>query len=293
MNWRYPHLARYSPGPNVEKPQPGRLPKPPHWNDPPPSRFRLAFVIYVALAVMAGLSLAASSGGFGIAQAVLPIWAAGLTLAILTLGRRRQLQATSNDYGSTLYPDRSMAKVLMVGVAVLCAVAMLYTVLVLAGVDMPPLGFSRRHRHFSQPSHSPNPLQDAIFTGFFGLAVAISLPFIWKRYTGNVLNLNPTGFSAAEKPPKTGRWDDVLDVLDFIPWQDPSTPPTASAPQTPIVFVMRDRSLQVLPSGVAYAPNGRAVFWMVRNYWLHPEERAELLNGVAIGRLTREDFPYA
>lgn len=278
MNWR------------VEQPKPGKLPKPPHWTDPPPSRFRVVLLVCAILGVMAALSLATSAGRFGLAQVVLPVWAAVMLLASMTVARRRQSKATSTDYGTTLYVDRSASRVLMVGIGVLSALAILYSALVLAGLDMPPLVVSRRHRH---SSHATDPTESALFTGIFGLALAISLPIVWKRYTGNFLNLSPDGFYAQEKPVKTGRWDDVLDILDFVPWADPALAPTPNAPLTPIVFVMRDRSLQMLPSGSGYAPNGRAVFWMVRNYWLHPEERAELLNGVALNRLAQEEFPYA
>ena len=69
-------------------------------------------------------------------------------------------------------------------------------------------------------SHATDPAESALFTGIFGLALAISLPIVWKRYTGNFLNLSPDGFYAQEKPVKFNRWDDVLDILDFVPWAD-------------------------------------------------------------------------
>lgn len=40
-----------------------------------------------------------------------------------------------------------------------------------------------------------------------------------------------------------------------------------------------------------YAPNGAALFWMIRYYWLTPAARGELGNGVAVHRLRAGQFP--
>jgi hypothetical protein len=37
-------------------------------------------------------------------------------------------------------------------------------------------------------------------------------------------------------------------------------------------------------------PNGAALYWMIRHYWLHPENRIELTDGRALERLRNEDF---
>ena len=41
---------------------------------------------------------------------------------------------------------------------------------------------------------------------------------------------------------------------------------------------------------ICYAPNGAALYWMVRHYWKHPEDRAELTDGRALERLRTEQF---
>jgi hypothetical protein len=123
-----------------------------------------------------------------------------------------------------------------------------------------------------------------------GLVLGASVIHAWWRSRDYYLNLNPVGFHANEKPVKAGRWEDVVDILDHLPSTGSSL---RQKPLTPIVFVMRDGSSQVLLDGAWYSNKRNAMFWMVRNYWLHPEQRGELLNGVALERLAREDFPCA
>jgi len=274
--------------------QPGRLPTPPHWHALPATGLRMLFpVLSAILAVIGAVALAAAGGGFAVVTLLLPLWLAAMVAGGVLLKRRQELKATWNEYGCTLYLDRTKSKLFLLSFGLVCSLGLVYAVLVFAGVDMPPLFASfgtRRHHHAATAS---SPEHDAVFAASFGIIMIVALIWIWRRFAGAYLNLSPTGFYANEIPVKEGNWDDVLDVLDFIPWADPSIPPMSEPPPRPIVFVMRDRSLRILPTGSAYAPNGPALFWMIRNYWQRPEERVELTNGVAVTRLEREEFPYS
>ena len=274
------------------QPQPGKLPTPPHWRNVSQRRNLSMILIYASFGLLAAISLLTAGPGFGIGQIFVLIWGICMVLVTVPLQRRKRLKATWNEYGSTFSRDRLAAKALMIGIGVLCAFEVGYAVLVFSGFDLGPWTVSHRPRHRGTASAS-DVRSSALWTAMFALAVSASLPFIWRRFSGSFLNLSPTGFYAQEKPVRQGNWDDVMDVLDFIPWADPSLPPLSQPPMSPIVFVMRDRSLQLLPSASAYAPDAAAVFWMVRNYWRRAEERVELTNGVAVDRLTRADFPYA
>lgn len=59
----------------------------------------------------------------------------------------------------------------------------------------------------------------------------------------------------------------------------------------PIVFWSRGRQPAVIANASLYAPNGAALFWMIRYYWLTPTARGELANGVAVQRLRASQFP--
>jgi len=49
----------------------------------------------------------------------------------------------------------------------------------------------------------------------------------------------------------------------------------------------------VIAGASAYAPDGAALFWLIRYYWRHPEARGELTNGTAIERLATSSVTAA
>ncbi|MUM04440.1 hypothetical protein B5P44_06540 [Mycobacterium sp. CBMA 213] len=59
----------------------------------------------------------------------------------------------------------------------------------------------------------------------------------------------------------------------------------------PIIFWRRGGEPAVIANASLYAPNGAALFWMTRYYWLVPAARGELGNGVAVQRLRAGQFP--
>jgi hypothetical protein len=79
----------------------------------------------------------------------------------------------------------------------------------------------------------------------------------------------------------TVSWDEIRDITGVVP-QGKSL--------RPIVFERGDGAPAVVGNAALYAPGGVALFWMIRHYWRHPHERAELANGVAIERLRAGRF---
>lgn len=272
--------------PRVPQSRSGKLPMPQHWNDLVSGRGRAYFYIVGLSGAIGVLFFLFSPGKLGVMQTFGLIWLAGTMAIGLRIQRRKPITATSSAQGSTFYPDRSRQTVIGVGLGALGVAGIVYALLYLAGFDVPPLAVSPRQRH----STTSFARSDAIFAGVIGLTLTAAVLHGWWRSKGYFLNLNPVGFHANEKPVKAGRWEDVVDILDFVPSSGPSL---RQKPLTPIVFVMRDGSLQILLDGAWYSTKRNAMFWMVRNYWLHPEERGELLNGVAVDRVAREDFPCA
>lgn len=269
--------------PRVPQSQPGKLPMPPHWNDLYSPRGRAFFYILGLAGAIGALSFLFGPGKSGLMQTFGIVWLAGMMAISFRIQRRRPITATSNAQGSTFYPDRSRQAVIAVGLGALSVAGIAYALLFLVGVDVPPLVVSRHRSSTTSTAHT-----DAIVSGVLGLTLGAAITHAWWRSRNYCLNLSPIGFHANEKPVKAGRWEDVVDILDFVPSSGPSL---RQKPLTPIVFVMRDGSLQVLTDGAWYSNKRYAMFWMVRNYWLHPEQRGELLNGVAVDRLAREDFP--
>ena len=53
---------------------------------------------------------------------------------------------------------------------------------------------------------------------------------------------------------------------------------------------MADDSTHVINGADTYTPGGAVLYRMVRHYWRHPEQRAELADGRAPARYRRGDF---
>lgn len=79
----------------------------------------------------------------------------------------------------------------------------------------------------------------------------------------------------------TVSWDEIRDITGVVP---------QGKGQRPIAFERRDGAPAIIANAALYAPGGVALFWMIRHYWHHPRERAELTNGVAIERLKAGRF---
>lgn len=76
-------------------------------------------------------------------------------------------------------------------------------------------------------------------------------------------------------------WDDIDDVLDT---------PEKKRTRKAIVLALNDGSEVIIEGADLYVPRGVGLYWMVRHYWRHPEDRAELTDGRAHERLIEERF---
>lgn len=118
-----------------------------------------------------------------------------------------------------------------------------------------------------------------------GLVCWFSYLLLRGRSNGwGYLKLSPEGFEVSNSVTTTasGAWDDVVDVIDQAP--------KGKTVSCPAVMVMTDGEAQTINSLPTYQVNGAALYWAIRHYWLHPENRGELANGRAIERLRAQDF---
>jgi hypothetical protein len=96
------------------------------------------------------------------------------------------------------------------------------------------------------------------------------------------LRLTPDGIENANIfQTRQGSWDDVTDVSDETANKNA---------RQPISILMKDAKPILIQNASGYAPSGAALYWMVRHYWKHPEDRGELTDGHALERLRNEDF---
>ena len=79
---------------------------------------------------------------------------------------------------------------------------------------------------------------------------------------------------------RSARWEDVIDVSDKAD----------KRARNPIVFVAKGAKPVVVPNADRYGDSGAALYWMIRHYWQHPENRDELVDGRALDRLRKEQF---
>ncbi|MDY6810884.1 MAG: hypothetical protein SW127_18035 [Actinomycetota bacterium] len=79
------------------------------------------------------------------------------------------------------------------------------------------------------------------------------------------------------------RWDDIDAILDYVPHGKSNT-------GCPITIVAVDGRAFTLETPDSYTHGGITLFWMLRHYWLTPEDRDELADGRAAERFLSARF---
>ena len=124
----------------------------------------------------------------------------------------------------------------------------------------------------------------ALLAGFAVIGGISMVAALFARGGLGYVRLTPTGFEIAElRKSSGGSWANVKDVSDE----------TTGRTTQPIELVMKDGSTHVINGAATYTRHGIALYWMVRHYWLHPEDRAELTDERAVERLRAENFDVA
>jgi hypothetical protein len=97
---------------------------------------------------------------------------------------------------------------------------------------------------------------------------------IWRKGGVGAVTLTPSRVTVGYD--ESFEWADISDVGDCTDRQKS---------RKAVVLRLSGGSEKVIDSVDSLIPRGAALYWMVRHYWRHPEERQELTDGRAVERL--------
>jgi len=249
-----------------------RLPTPEHWKHP-----RDLVLVYIVGGVIAiGLCVGwivqllvrgdYLTTGFAAGLLVyIATFTAAFAMVALNPGKLRQVVSEAD--GTFFRPSQALVCVIVVSTTAALVSGIIFACYVPSGrlgVPFEGLGYS-------------------IGVAWLVCSLAYCLLRGWSKGWGH-LKLSPEGFeiSSVLGTTSSGAWSDVVDVIDEAP--------KGKISRCPAVMVMKDAPPQVLNGLQAYQPDGTALYWAIRHYWLHPENREELTNGRAVARLRAQQF---
>ncbi|OMC01058.1 hypothetical protein A5733_03230 [Mycobacterium sp. NS-7484] len=196
-----------------------------------------------------------------------------MTAALLMAAAGKTQTRTSSDAtGFTVWPDRRFGMLYLTGLATFGPSALLLAFFIPRGViDIP---MSRGLQIFSPPL-------------FMAAAIVAVVGLIsWRRRGGvGCLKFSPAMVEIADViKTRAVEWDDIVDVKDHSEAKD-----SKNAGRS-VVLCLRDGSENVIGGLNLYVPTGVALYWLVRHYWRHPEDRMELVDSRAPERLRNSRF---
>lgn len=195
-------------------------------------------------------------------------------LLLAAVGKVRT-QTTHDATGFTVWPDKRLAVLLYIGLVVAVPTGMLFAILLPRGqID---LSMSRGQQIF-WPSFG-------VAAAFFAMSGLIAL---WRRGGVGYLKFTPAMVEIADVV-KTDvvEWGDIVDIKDH------SDTKQGKRAGRSVVLCLRDGSEKVVGGLHQYVPTGVPLYWMVRHYWRHPEDRMELVDSRASERLRSNKFDLA
>jgi hypothetical protein len=191
-----------------------------------------------------------------------------VALQLVSLGRS-SLRASCDSTGTTMRSDRVFSTLVVVGFVAVIPSGLVYIRYAPTGtLDLP---MSRGYQIFS-------PIVMALAVVVATLALISAL----RRGGVGYLKLTATGVDVANIfTTKSVDWDDVVEIKDSA---------EKKRTRKAIVFSLRDGSEEIVDGADFYVPRGVGLYWMVRHYWRHPDDRSELTDGRALERLRDARF---
>lgn len=223
--------------------------------------------MYVGLGVVAALrgNFLTTGVAFGWAVFLLTFSAAVLLVGL----SRTDAQLVSDSTGLTVLPDRRFSVLILVGVVVLIPSSLVFA------VSAP----------FGAIEFADSKGLRTIGAGFAAIVAVVALLGLitaWRRGGVGHVKLTPAMIETADIVAKRAfEWDDVIDVVDHA---------ESRKTRRAVVLRLRDGSEEVIDIADVYLPRGVALYWLVRHYWRHPEDRMELVDARAPTRLRDGQF---
>lgn len=186
--------------------------------------------------------------------------------ATLMVAGRGSLRASFGSAGTTFLPPPVTKWVALVAVSLIVAPALYMTYGSRVADDLPELSGKDYGR-----------LLVMVVAGVVLLIVTARRSLSGRR---PVLTISADGIEFDDLSTRfTIDWDDVTDIVGHLPKRRYFRP---------VVFERKSGPLLAINNASSYVPGGRALFWLIRFYWLHPAHRSELATGAAIDRLTTD-----
>ncbi|SRX95430.1 hypothetical protein [Mycobacterium shimoidei] len=249
------------------------LPKPEHWRDN-------------TVQLVPGFALFGGAGAFSAVWTVIFASRGDYLTAIITAGgtmfvlglvlaagwtelERVTVRGICDSRGLMLRPDRVITALWVIAFVAAVPSGLLYVVFVPRGEVS--ISMTRGEQIFTP-----------YLVGFGLLFVVVGLIALVVRRGPGYVHLTPRGFELADILfTYRGTWTDITDITDIAPNKQK---------RAPIVIIMKTGPPHVYTGAKACTPGGAALYWMLRHYWLHPENRDELVDGRALERLHNEQF---
>ena len=108
---------------------------------------------------------------------------------------------------------------------------------------------------------------------FIVLTAISGLVMSWHRGGVGHVKLTPAIVENADiLATRRFEWDDVVDVTDHADSQ---------SSRRAVVLRLRNGHEEIVHFANVYVPHGVALYWMVRHYWRHPEDRMEMVDSIS------------
>ena len=191
---------------------------------------------------------------------------------LLAAAGKTRTRTSSDATGFTVWPDKRFSMLYLTGLAVISPSALLLAVFIPRGaIDIP---MSRGLQIFSP----------ALFIAAAVFAVIGLISWVRRGNVGYLKFSSATIEIADVIRTRAVEWDDVVDVKDHSETKD------GKKAGRSVVLCLRDGSEKVIGGLSLYVPTGVPLYWMVRHYWRHPADRAELIDSRASERLRDGQF---
>lgn len=249
------------------------LPEPADWVS---GRERLTWATICGLApaiVALGFGTRALLRGSYATALLLCALAACFVLVVIALQLVRRgltsLRAEHDSTGTTILPDRRFTTFVIVG-------------LILGTVSMLTIAIALPLRAFDIPLSPGMQTFSPFVAGFGALAGFVGLVVGWRRGGVGYVDVTTDGVEIANIAyTESVDWNDIADVRASA---------DSKKTRKAVVLVRRDGTEKIIDGADIYVPGGSALYWMVRHYWQHPDNRSELTDGRAIQRLHEARF---